>query len=85
MLGIIIVGLMAICGQSQASVILRRQSLLFGEPPLDANFVADKTITEHSITQPVDHFNYQDNRTFEMVRIDALIKRHFSHKERVDK
>lgn len=72
MLGAIIFVLLVLCAQSQSSVILKRQSLLFNEPPLDDNFIADKTITEHNITQPVDHFNHQDNRTFQMVKIVAF-------------
>lgn len=67
---LIIFGLSAFCGGSQSSSIsiaLKRQSLIYYEPPFENNLKLRENITEHYITQPVDHFNHQDNRTFQMV------------------
>lgn len=65
---IVIFGVILICAKSQSSVMLKRYSLLYNEPPLEKSVYADEKISEHYITQPIDHFNHQDNRNFSMVR-----------------
>lgn len=52
------------------SIALKRQSLIYYEPPFENSFKLRENITEHYITQYVDHFNHQDNRTFQMVIIE---------------
>lgn len=62
----ILLGLILYCAESQASAALKRQSMIYYEPPFE-NIKSADSVTEHYITQPVDHFNHQDNRTFSMV------------------
>lgn len=70
MLGAVIFGLIVLCANSQASsIILERHMMIHHEPPFDGNRIADKSIIEKYITQPIDHFNHQDNRTFSMVNM----------------
>lgn len=82
MFRILIVGLIFVCAQSQSSVILNRQQLLFNEPPLDTDYIADKRIVTKYVTQPVDHFNHQDNRTFQMVNKFNLFVENFITKSK---
>ncbi|XP_031639714.1 putative serine protease K12H4.7 isoform X3 [Contarinia nasturtii] len=48
------------------STILKRQMLIFHEPPFENNFIRSDQVIEHYITQRLDHFNHQNNFTFEM-------------------
>lgn len=62
-------GLVLLCAESQStSIIARRQSTIYHEPPVESDGKVDEKIEAHWIVQPVDHFNHQDKRTFTMVR-----------------
>lgn len=52
---------------------LKRQSLIYYEPPFESNQERADQITEHYITQKMDNFNHQDKRTFQMVRNLSLV------------
>lgn len=49
------------------SIALKRQTLIYHEPPFENNLERADTVTEHYITQRLDNFNNQDHRTFQMV------------------
>lgn len=51
------------------SSALKRQSLIFYEPPVENNLERADQVTEHYIEQRLDNFNHQDSRTFQMVLI----------------
>lgn len=55
--------------QSEAgSSAVKRQSLIFHEPPFENNHERADQVTEHYITQRLDNFDHQNERTFEMVK-----------------
>lgn len=56
------------------SSALKRQSLIFHEPPYENIRERAELVTEHYITQRLDNFDHQNNRTFQMV---VLIKSFF--------
>lgn len=49
------------------SVLLKRHLLLHQGPPAEINVQKVDPITEHNITQRLNHFDHQDIRTFQMV------------------
>lgn len=50
------------------SVALKRQSVIFHEPPFEIHFQRDNHVTEHFITQQLDNFDHQNKNTFQMVK-----------------
>lgn len=58
---------------SRVSTVLKRQSLIFHEPPVENILEKTNPVTEHYITQRLDNFSPQDTRTFRMVFIIKLI------------
>lgn len=50
-----------------ASSALKRQSLIFHEPPFENHHERADQVTEHYITQRLDNFDHQNPRTFQMV------------------
>lgn len=46
---------------------LKRQTLIFHEPPYENNLERADQVTEHYITQRLDNFDHQNQRTFKMV------------------
>lgn len=80
MFQIVIVGIILWCAKSQAYLprYLEQKALLAEVPavPEDISKLlqGDVSVTEHYITQLVDHFNPQDNRTFQMVNITAMVE-----------
>lgn len=46
---------------------LKRQTLIFHEPPVENNLERADQVTEHYIEQRLDNFDHQNNRTFQMV------------------
>lgn len=58
--------------EASSSILLKRQSLIYHEPPFENIFLKKKDpITEHYITQRFDHFDRQNNQTFQMVLINS--------------
>lgn len=49
------------------SSALRRQSLIYHEPPFENNMERADQVSEHFITQRLDNFDRQNSRTFQMV------------------
>lgn len=49
------------------SSALKRQSLIYYEPPFENNMERADQVTEHYITQRLDNFDRQNPRTFQMV------------------
>lgn len=47
---------------------LKRQSLIYHEPPFENNQERADQITEHFIVQRLDNFDHQNKDTFKMVR-----------------
>lgn len=58
------------------SVALKRQSLIFYEPPVENILERADQVSEHFITQRLDNFNHQDPRTFQMVKIEIISQWH---------
>lgn len=56
------------------STALKRQSLIFHEPPVENILEKSDQVSEHFITQRLDNFNHQDPRTFEMVKMCCNLK-----------
>ncbi|XP_031618081.1 putative serine protease K12H4.7, partial [Contarinia nasturtii] len=48
------------------SVALKRQTLIYHEPPHENNLKMSDQVIEHYITQRLDNFDHQNNLTFEM-------------------
>lgn len=46
---------------------LKRQTLIFHEPPYENILERADQVTEHHITQRLDNFDHQNNQTFDMV------------------
>lgn len=49
------------------SAALKRQMLIFYEPPYENYLKSNDQVTEHYITQRLDNFDHQNERTFQMV------------------
>lgn len=49
------------------SSALKRQTLIFHEPPHENNLERADQVTEHWITQRLDNFDHQNPHTFQMV------------------
>lgn len=65
---------------------LKRQTLVFHEPPYENNLERTDQVTEHYITQRLDNFNHQNNRTFQMVLLSqhsccSIFDIFFNHKK----
>lgn len=66
---------------------LKRQTLIFHEPPYENNLERADQVTEHYITQRLDNFNHQNNRTFQMVLLSkhsyssifSIIRKYIPH------
>lgn len=70
------VGLAVNLSQLEAySVALKRQSLIFYEPPVENILERADQVSEHFITQRLDNFNHQDPRTFQMVNIKLICQK----------
>lgn len=61
-------------GQSEdGSVALKRQSVIFHEPPFEIHFQRDNHVTERFIRQRLDNFDHQNKETFQMVKLLGLL------------
>lgn len=51
---------------------LKRQKLIFHEPPYENNLERADQVTEHYVTQRLDNFDHQNPHTFQMVLMKNL-------------
>lgn len=54
----------------KVSGALKRQSLIYYEPPYEIDHERADQVTEHYITQRLDNFDHQNKKTFRMVRLN---------------
>lgn len=57
-----------------ASSALKRQQLIFHEPPFENHHERSDQVTERYITQRLDNFDHQNSRTFQMVFFPCVSK-----------
>lgn len=65
--------LFSVVQSEDGSVALKRQSVIFHEPPFEIHFQRDNHVTEHFITQRLDNFDHQNKETFQMVKLLGII------------
>lgn len=56
----------------KVSASLKRQSLIYHEPPVEGLQIRKDEVTEHHIIQRLDNFNHQNKQTFRMVSISSF-------------
>jgi len=71
--------LLVLCSVHSLVISFREHTFQSLKDPKPLTEDADKNIIEGWITQPLDHFNHRDNRTWSMVIIISidLLKTHF--------
>lgn len=62
--------LFSVVQSEKVSAALKRQSLIYYEPPYEINHERADQVTEHYITQRLDNFDHQNKETFQMVRLN---------------
>lgn len=65
--------LFSVVQSEDGSVALKRQSMIFNEPPFEIHYQRDNHVTEHFITQRLDNFDHQNKETFQMVKLLGII------------
>lgn len=63
--------LFSVVQSEEFSIALKRQLLIHREPPFENNGEKYGDVTEHFITQKLDNFDHQNNKTFQMVSVQT--------------